>query len=133
MYEFNAAAAAKSHQLCPTLCGPRDGSPPGSSIPGIFQARLLSGLPCPSPIYKCNNDLKKYEKLISSFSGYIFPFTDQALFLYMRDIKVEMEIWNYHDPSVLSQGGLMAKLFKSFISQSLDVVCPCADSATEDP
>ena len=36
-----AAAAAKSHQLCPTLCDPTDGSPPGSSVPGIFQARIL--------------------------------------------------------------------------------------------
>ena len=36
-----AAAAAKSLQLCPTLCNPRDGSPPGSAIPGILQARTL--------------------------------------------------------------------------------------------
>ena len=35
------AAAAKSLQSCPTLCDPRDGSPPGSSIPGILQARTL--------------------------------------------------------------------------------------------
>ena len=35
------AAAAKSLQLCPTLCDPIDGSPPGSPIPGIFQARTL--------------------------------------------------------------------------------------------
>ena len=36
-----AAAAAKSLQSCPTLCDPLDGSPPGSPIPGIFQARTL--------------------------------------------------------------------------------------------
>ena len=36
-----AAAAAKSCQSCPTLCDPIDGSPPGSSVPGIFQARVL--------------------------------------------------------------------------------------------
>ena len=35
------AAAAKSLQLCPTLCNPIDGSPPGSHIPGILQARTL--------------------------------------------------------------------------------------------
>ena len=34
-------AAAKSHQLCPTLCDPIDGSPTGSSGPGILQARIL--------------------------------------------------------------------------------------------
>ena len=36
-----AAAAAKSLQACPTLCDPIDGSPPGSSVPGILQARTL--------------------------------------------------------------------------------------------
>ena len=35
------AAAAKSRQSCQTLCDPRDGSPPGSAIPGILQARTL--------------------------------------------------------------------------------------------
>ena len=35
------AAAAKSLQLCPTLCDPIDGSPPGSAVPGILQARTL--------------------------------------------------------------------------------------------
>ena len=35
------AAAAKSLQSCPTLCDPTDGSPPGSPIPGILQARTL--------------------------------------------------------------------------------------------
>ena len=39
---FNlAAAAAKLLQSCPTLCDPIDGSPPGSAIPGILQARTL--------------------------------------------------------------------------------------------
>ena len=36
-----AAAAAKSLQSCPTLCNPMDGSPPGSAVPGILQARTL--------------------------------------------------------------------------------------------
>ena len=36
-----AAAAAKSFQSCPTLCDPIDGSPPGSPVPGILQARTL--------------------------------------------------------------------------------------------
>ena len=37
------AAAAKSLQSCPTLCDPRDGSPPGSPVPGILQARTGVG------------------------------------------------------------------------------------------
>ena len=40
-YTAAAAAAAKSLQSCPTLCDPRDGSPPGSLVPGILQARTL--------------------------------------------------------------------------------------------
>ena len=36
-----AAAAAKSLQSCPTLRDPTDGNPPGSSVPGILQARIL--------------------------------------------------------------------------------------------
>ena len=40
-YQHAAAAAAKSLQSCPTLCEPIDGSPPGSAIPGILQARIV--------------------------------------------------------------------------------------------
>ena len=36
-----SAAAAKSLQLCLTLCNPMDSSPPGSPVPGILQARTL--------------------------------------------------------------------------------------------
>ena len=40
-WKATAAAAAKSLQSCLTLCDPTDGSPPGSAIPGILQARTL--------------------------------------------------------------------------------------------
>ena len=41
MSAIEEAAAAKSLQSCPTLCNPIDGSPLGSSVPGILQARIL--------------------------------------------------------------------------------------------
>ena len=41
MFINPAAAAAKLLQLCLTLCDPIDGSPPGSPVPGILQARTL--------------------------------------------------------------------------------------------
>ena len=41
MCEQTRSAAARLHQSCPTLCNPTDGSPPGSSVPGILQARIL--------------------------------------------------------------------------------------------
>ena len=40
-YDKPAAAAAKSLQSCPTLCNPKDGSPPGSPVPGILQATTV--------------------------------------------------------------------------------------------
>ena len=40
-FDTAAEAAAKSLQSCPTLCDPMDGSPPGTPIPGILQARTL--------------------------------------------------------------------------------------------
>ena len=41
VYAAAATGAAKSLQSCPTLCDPIDGSPPGSLVPGIPQARTL--------------------------------------------------------------------------------------------
>ena len=40
-FENSYPAAAKLLQSCPTLCDPIDGSPPGSAVPGILQARTL--------------------------------------------------------------------------------------------
>ena len=48
----SAAAAAKLLQSCPSLCDPIDGSPPGSPVPGILQARTWSGLLFPSPVHE---------------------------------------------------------------------------------
>ena len=49
------AAAAKSLQSCPTLWDPLDGSPPGSPVPGILQARTLGWVPFPSPRRESEN------------------------------------------------------------------------------
>ena len=53
-YKYTVAAVAQSLQSCPALCDPTDGSPPGSAVPGILQARTLewvasafsNALPC---------------------------------------------------------------------------------------
>ena len=47
-----AATAAKSLQSCPTLCNPIDGSPPGSTVPGILQARTLEWVAISSPMHE---------------------------------------------------------------------------------
>ena len=49
---YAAAAAAKSLQSCPTLCDPIDGSPWGSPVPGILQARTLEWVAIPSPVHE---------------------------------------------------------------------------------
>ena len=51
-----AAALAKSLQSCLTLCDPIDGSPPGSSIPGIPRQEHWSGLPFPSPMHESRSE-----------------------------------------------------------------------------
>ena len=48
---FTAASSAKLLQSCPTLCDPIDGSPPGSPIPGILQARTLEWVAISFSIY----------------------------------------------------------------------------------
>ena len=62
-----AAAAAKSLQSCPTLCDPIDGSPPGSSVPGILQARTLEWVAISFSRYA--NDHESYHKYESSLAG----------------------------------------------------------------
>ena len=47
-----AAAAAKSLQSCPTLCDPVDGSPSGSTVPGILQAKTLQCLTSKKPKHR---------------------------------------------------------------------------------
>ena len=56
MIIHHASAAAKSLQLCPTLCNPIDGSLPGSPLPGILQARTLEWLPFPLQCMKVKSE-----------------------------------------------------------------------------
>ena len=65
-----AAAAAKSLQSCPTLCNPIDGSPPGSRVPGILQARTLERV-----AISFSNAWKWKEKLLSRVRLLATPWT----------------------------------------------------------
>ena len=58
------AVAAKSLQLCLTLCDPIDGSPPGSSVPGILQARILEW------VANSNNSLISYRLPLLPFANF---------------------------------------------------------------
>ena len=59
-----SAAAAKSLQSCPTLCDPRDGSPSGSPVPGILQARTLEWVAISfSNAWKWKNKVKSLSRV----------------------------------------------------------------------
>ena len=55
LFNNTAAAAAKSLQSCPILCDPIDGSPPGSPVPRILQARTLEWVAIPFPMHESEN------------------------------------------------------------------------------
>ena len=63
---------AKSTQLCLTLCNPMHCSPPGSSVHGILQKRIWSGLPCPSPGYLPNPEIKYTSHISPALVGRFF-------------------------------------------------------------
>jgi len=58
MIDYAAAAATRSLQPCPTLCDPIDGSPPGSPVPGILQARTLEWVAIAFSMIDYNNTQK---------------------------------------------------------------------------
>ena len=61
---YATAAAAKSLQSCPTVCDPRDGSPPGSPVPGILQARTLEWVAISfSPAWKWKVKVKSLSRV----------------------------------------------------------------------
>ena len=68
-FQCPAAAAAKSLQLCPTLCNPIDSSPPGSPVPGILQARTLEWVAISS------SNAWKWKVKVKSFSRVRLPAT----------------------------------------------------------
>ena len=66
------AAAAKSLQSCPTLCDPVDGSPPGSPVPGILQARTRVGCHF---LLQCMKVKRKKVKSLSHVRFFETPWT----------------------------------------------------------
>ena len=62
--DHTAAATGKSLQSCPTLCDPIDGSPPGSLVPGILQARTLEWVAISfSSAWKCKVKVKSLSRV----------------------------------------------------------------------
>ena len=66
-------------QSCLTLCGRMDHSPPGSSIHGILQARILSGLSCPSPGNFSHAGIKPSSTVSPVFQADSLPMSHQGI------------------------------------------------------
>ena len=75
-------AGTKSLQSCTTLCDPMDCSPPGSSVYGILQARILEWVPCPPPGALPNPGIKPISRMSPKLAGRFFTTsaTWEALF-----------------------------------------------------
>ena len=85
------AAAAKSLQSCTTMCNPIDGSPPGSSVPGILKARILEWVAISfsnacihaksfSRVWLCNKAIQIITSLWVSYGSFIWPVSDFGSF-----------------------------------------------------
>ena len=82
-----AAAAPKSLQSCLTLCDPIDGSPPGSPVPGILQARTLERVAIRTGHRTCQKLWKKYINAACCHLAYL---------TYMQRASCEMPGWMKH-------------------------------------
>ena len=76
---MSSAAAAKSLQSCPTLCDPIDGSRPGSSVPGILQARTLEWVAISfSNAWKWKVKVKSLSLLLASLGLFMYSIRPSA-------------------------------------------------------
>ena len=91
-----SAAAAKSLQASPTLCDPIDGSPPGTTVPGILQARTLEWVVVKQYNYLLYIDLISCN-LAELYYFYYFLVYSLGLLIY----KITSSAWYYFFPSNL--------------------------------
>ena len=106
-------AAAKSLQLCLTLCNPIDGSPPGSTVPGIVQARTLEWVPFPSPIHES----EKWKWSRSVMSGSLRPHGLQPTRL--------LHLWDFTGNSTgVSCHCLPRSMFEPWVNDLISIYTP---------
>ena len=93
IYAAAAAAAAKSLQSCPTLCDPTDGSPPGSPVPEILQARTLEWVAITQYIDSLdfkNTIQKKNSVLLHCFLNFLYFHPKLDILAIFYSIKVSV-------------------------------------------
>ena len=95
------AAAAKWLQSCPTLRDPIDGSPPGSPVPGVLQARTLELVPFPSPcIYSWLTLKQRFEPPGYTYT-WVFSNNKYHSTIQSQGIFLNVELSNTEEPRVL--------------------------------
>ena len=107
-YVSAAAAAAKSLQSCPTLCDPIDGSPPGSSVPGILQARTLEWVAISFANACCNLKFVIFSVSQKYHRHRSFMVTLCSIFI----MKICKELWIWVVITVLEPTKTLCYLFK---------------------
>jgi len=143
---FTNYAAAKSLRSCPTLCDPIDGSPPVSSVHGVFQARVLERGAIASSItnYRILNwcffvfsqHLKLFHSTVSLFgwflsrtgyNSYLYSFIDKVFFFNLKIIRIVVGFFFFFSSSsfLLHCFLFLAFLLCSFLeSTSFWFYCP---------
>ena len=84
---------AKSLQLCPTLCDPVDCRPPGSSVHGILQARILEWVACPPPGDLPDPGIEPSSLVSPALAGGFF--TTSAAWEAPHSIYIYMHTWRH--------------------------------------
>ena len=116
-YHLICAAAAKSLQSCPTLCDPIDGSPPGSPVPGILQARTLQWV-----AISFSNAWKWKVKVKSLSRVWLLATPWTAAYQAPPTMGFSMqEYWS----GVLLPSPLICAYPHNFFSDSFRVICKC--------
>ena len=119
------AAAAKSLQSCPTLCGPIDGSPPGSPVPGILQARTLEWVAISfSNAWKRKLKVKSFSRVrlfVTPWtSAYQAPLSNLDSILKSRDITLPTKI---HIVKAIIFPGVMYECGRWAIKRAFELWC----------
>ena len=96
-----AAAAAKSLQLCLTLCNPMDGSPPGSPVPGKKGLGVQKFLSIIQKIHKCLNIFAKILHYVGLncllFNDYVNVMCDSEIFENLHSKKHHVILYNFRE------------------------------------
>ena len=117
---YRYAAAAKSLQSCPALCDPRDGSPPGSPIPGILQARTLEWVAISfSNAWKWKVKVKSLSR--EKITIYIFPLLLLSIHGWLMDSILSLFFLEGGWFKITSSFGWKTSLFTTFVTMNIHI------------